>query len=160
MTANSPTLRAIFQFVVVACVASAATGCSSPKRPTIIINSQKPITISYTDTLGPTLYEDHPFIRGSINGVAGNFLVDTGCFSPILSLTAARQCGFKAFWAPPSERTNKFWGEDLAMMKATNIVVELAPGFTVHWPEALVSGQENFFGIVDYRTLKAAHAVF
>ena len=45
------------------------------------------------------------------------------------------------------------------MMKATNIVMELAPGFTVHWSEVLVSGEEEFFGIVDYRTLKAANAV-
>lgn len=45
------------------------------------------------------------------------------------------------------------------MMKATNIVAELAPGFTVHWPEVLVSWEENFFGIIDYRTLKEANAV-
>jgi len=45
------------------------------------------------------------------------------------------------------------------MMKATNITAQLAPGMRVHWPEVLVSGETNFFGIIDYRTLKAANAV-
>jgi len=155
MTANSPILRAVLYFVVGAYV----TGCSSPGKPTVFIKTQKPITISYMDTLGVDRHEDHPFIRGSINGIAGNFIMDTGAFAPMLSISAARRCGFQAFWPPASEKTNIFWGEKIRMMKATNIVVELAPGFTVHWSEVLVSGQEEFFGIVDYRTLKAANAV-
>ena len=125
----------------------------------MFIRTEKPITISYTDTLGVARFEDHPFIRGSINGVAGNFVVDTGSFAPMLTIAAARSCGFQAFWPTSSENTNTFWGEGIPMMKATNIVVELAPGFTVHWSEVLVSDQEEFFGIVDYRTLKAANAV-
>jgi hypothetical protein len=155
MIADSPILRMMRYFVLGACVA----GCSSPGKPTVFIKTQQPITISYTDTLGVAGLEDHPFIRGSINGVSGNFVVDTGSFAPMLTIAAARRCGFQAFWPPASEKTNSFWGEKIRMMKATNIVVELAPGFTVHWPELLVSGEEEIFGIVDYRTLKAANAV-
>jgi hypothetical protein len=151
--------RMFLQLVVVACVAALITGCRSTKRPAVTIDSRKPITMSYSDTVGILRYESHPVIRGSINGVSGNFVIDTGATIPILGIAAARECRFEAFWPPASERTNSFWGEKIRMMKATNIVAEFAPGFRVHWPEVLVSGEEEFFGIIDYRTLKEANAV-
>ena len=98
-------------------------------------------------------------IRASINGVSGQFIIDTGATIPILGVEAARRCRFRPFWPSEKEPTNSFWGEKIRMMKATNLVVELAPGVTVHWPEVLVSGETNFFGIIDYRTLRAANAV-
>ena len=133
--------------------------CRSPNAPTVSHEGEKTITISYKDTVGIFRYPRHPFILGSINGVSGWFLVDTGSETPILGIEAARRCKFDAFWPPVTDTTNSFWGERIRMMKATNIVVQLAPGLTIHWPEVLISGETNFFGIIDYRTLKAANAV-
>jgi hypothetical protein len=151
--------RAFFRWAVVVCLAALMTGCRSTNRPAVTINSEKPITIPYSDTVGILRYESHPVVRGSINGVAGNFVIDTGSTIPILGIAAARQCRFEAFWPPASDATNSFWGEKIRMMKATNIVAEFAPGFSVHWPEVLVSGEKEFFGIIDYRTLKEANAI-
>ena len=149
----------LWQLVAVVCMTALITGCLSTKGPAVAIQSRKPITISYSDTAGILRYETHPVLRGSINGVSGNFVIDTGATIPILGIAAARQCRFEPFWPPASERTNRFWGEKIRMMKATNIVAEFAPGFSVHWPEVLVSGEEEFFGIIDYRTLKEANAI-
>ena len=151
--------RVLFQWVVVGCFAALMTGCQSTNRPAVTIDSKKPITIPYSDTVGILRYESHPVVRGSINGVSGNFIIDTGASIPILGILAARECRFTPFWPPASDRTNSFWGEKIRMMKATNIVAEFAPGFSVHWPEVLVSGENEFFGIIDYRTLKEANAV-
>jgi len=151
--------RLLLQLVVVAWAAGLITGCRSTKGPAVTIHGSKSITIPYSDTVGILRYEGHPVVRGSINGVSGNFVIDTGATIPILGIAAARQCRFEPFWPPASERTNSFWGEKIRMMKATNIVAEFAPGFSVRWPEVLVSGEEEFFGIIDYRTLKEANAV-
>jgi len=151
--------RLFFQLAVVGCVAVLIAGCRSTKRPAVTIDPGKPITIPYSDTVGILRYETHPVVRGSINGVSGNFVIDTGAVIPILGIAAARECRFEPFWPPASERTNSFWGEKVRMMKATNIVAEFAPGFSVRWPEVLVSGEEDFFGIIDYRTLKEANAI-
>jgi hypothetical protein len=151
--------RALSKLALIVCTAGIVTSCRSPNRPTVTHDGEKTITISYTDDGGPFGYARHPFIRGSINGVSGWFLIDTGSETPILGIEAARRCKFNAFWPRASDKTNSFWGESIRMMKATNISAQLAPGMTVHWPEVLVSGETNFFGIIDYRTLKAANAV-
>ena len=135
------------------------TGCNTPGKPDMP-NEARQIRISYIDTTPFLRAEGLPVIRGSINGVAGYFLLDTGATVPILTSTAARRCHFHAYWPSPSEKTNRLWKEDDTMMKATNITAEFAPGFTVHWPEVMVSSVEGFFGIVDYGTLKSAGAVF
>ncbi len=151
--------RVFCHLTIVACITGFIMGCRSPNTPTVRLDGEKRVTIPYSDTVGIFRYERHPFVRCSINGVPGYFTIDTGSDTPILGIEAARRCKFNAFWPPPTDRTNSFWGEKIRMMKATNLVVELAPGVTVHWPEALVTGETNFFGIIDYRTLKAANAV-
>jgi len=151
--------RAISKFALILCLGALMTSCHFPNAPAVAHDGEKAITISYTDTVGIFGFARHPFIRGSINGVPGWFLVDTGSETPILGIEAARRCKFNAFWPPATDKTNSFWGESIRMMKATNITAQLAPGIAVHWPEVLVSGETNFFGIIDYRTLKAANAV-
>jgi hypothetical protein len=139
--------------------AGAATSCRLPNSPIVTVDGKKAVAIPYSDTAGILRYESHPVVRASINGVSGNFIIDTGSSTPILGIEAARRCKFNAFWPPATDKTNSFWGEKIRMMKATNLVAELAPGVIVHWPEVLVTGETNFFGIIDYRTLKAANAV-
>jgi hypothetical protein len=151
--------RAFSKCALFTCLAGLMTGCHSPKAPAVTHEGENTVRIPYTDTVGIFGYPRHPFIRGSINGVSGYFLVDTGSETPILGIEAGRRCKFNAFWPPATDKTNSFWGESIRMMKATNIVAQLAPGVTVHWPEVLVSGETNFFGIIDYRTLKEANAV-
>ena len=143
----------------VAFAACFVVSCRSSRAPIATFQSTEPITISYSDTVGILRYEWHPMIRASINGVSGQFIVDTGATIPLLGIEAARRCKFEAFWPPVGDETNQFWGEKIRMMKATNLVVELARGLTVHWPEVLVTGETNFFGIIDYRTLKTVNAV-
>lgn len=116
------------------------------------------ITIHYTDTYGFQRYEGHPTVDVYINGVAGRLIVDTGATVPILNMTAVHRCGIVL--SPAVAGTNDWWGEQVGMKLATNVTVRLAPNFTVHWPKVLVhQGEEDCFGILDYGTLKAEHAV-
>ena len=52
------------------------------------------------------------------------------------------------------------WGLEIDMKMATNVSLQLAPGFVVHWPKVLVHpGEDVTFGTLDYGTLKAGNAV-
>jgi hypothetical protein len=149
----------LLKFALVACTAGFITSCRSARPLAVTFDAAQTTTISYKDKVGILRYESHPMIRASINGVSGHFMIDTGATIPILGIEASRRCKFKAFWPSASDYTHSFWDEKIRMMKATNLVIELAPGVTVRWPEVLVTGETNFFGIIDYATLKAANAV-
>jgi len=117
------------------------------------------VTISYSDTNG-FLY-GHPGIEASINGVSGSLMIDTGTVAPLLSRQAVRLCGIVLSPSP-----NQWWdGQRMVSMEmATNVTVRLTPNFAIHWPEVAVLSTEdkretNFFGFLDYGTLRAAHAV-
>jgi hypothetical protein len=116
------------------------------------------VTIRYTDSYGVLRFEGHPTVDVSINGVAGRLVVDTGAAVPILNMTVVRRCGI-ALSSEPA-KTGDFWGDKVGMRLATNITVRLAPNFSVYWPKVMVHpGEEDYFGILDYGTLRAGHAV-
>ena len=148
------------QTIFTALVSFAVTGCVSGPRPSVrlCIEGANQVTIPYTDAYGVLRYEGHPTIEVSINSVTGRFIIDTGATVPILNMTAVRRCGIQLSSEPA--KTEDFWGDKVGMKLATNITVRLAPNFTVHWPKVLVHpGDDAYFGILDYGTLKAGHAV-
>jgi Aspartyl protease len=133
-------------------------GCASRQATSVMLAGRGYFTIHYRDTYGLLGSKGHPTVNVSINGVAGRMIVDTGATVPILNMTAVRQCGITL--SPESAKTGDFWGDKVGMRLARNITVRLAPDFTVHWPKVMVHpGEENNFGILDYGTLRAGHAV-
>lgn len=76
----------------------------------------------------------------------------------ILNMTAVRRCGIQI--SSEKAQTGDFWGDKVGMKVATNITLQLAPNFTIHWPRVLIyPAEENHFGLFDYSTLQAGHAV-
>jgi hypothetical protein len=151
-------LRIIFAVLFAAILSYLAIGCASQSQS---------VTISYRDQhYQPPAYGYQPIIKASINGVSGYFVIDTGAMGPVLNSTAARRCGIAVM---PSEGYIIGAGSgNVSMMQATNITVKFSQGFVIHWPLVLVlqgelatpaGTNDNFFGILDYRTLRANHAV-
>ena len=110
------------------------------------------------------VHDVQPTIIGSINGVSGHFLIDTGASGQYLTMTAARRCGITVI--PSQLSTVDAWGDRIPMMEATNITVKLSRDVEIRWPVVLVLTNDNensvnhdFFGILDYETLVSAHAV-
>jgi hypothetical protein len=135
----------------------ALAGCAAPK-PSVMLASSDRVTIPYRDNYGLLRYESHPTVEATINGVTGPFIIDTGATTPMLTMTGVRRCGIAL--APLTNTTAEFWGEKVSMKMATNVTVQLAPALTVQWRKVIVHpGFDAFFGILDYGTLKAGHAV-
>jgi hypothetical protein len=150
--------RTIQTIFLAAFVSLAATGCVSHPAPSVMLAGASHVTIRYTDSYGVLRFEGHPTVDVSINGVAGRLVVDTGAAVPILNMTVVRRCGI-ALSSEPA-KTGDFWGDKVGMRLATNITVRLAPNFSVYWPKVMVHpGEEDYFGILDYGTLRAGHAV-
>lgn len=150
--------RTIQTTFVAALVSLGVAGCISRPEPSVTLEGTSHVTIRYTDTYGVLRFEGHPTVDVSINGIAGRLIVDTGATVPILNMTAVRRCGI-ALSSEPA-KTGDFWGDKVGMRLATNVTVRLAPNFTVHWPKVMVHpGEEDHFGILDYGTLRAGHAV-
>jgi hypothetical protein len=132
-----------------------STGCASHR-----------VTLDYTDShLKPPARGVQPVLEGSINGVSGHFVIDTGAMGATLTATAVQRCGIAV---TPSDGFAIGVGGKVAMMQATNVTVRLAQDVTIHWPIILVlpKGHSNpadtnddFFGILDYRTFAVRHAV-
>lgn len=117
------------------------------------------ITLSYSDRKG--FPYAHPRINAKINGVQGWFVIDTGTVMPLLSKQAVRRCGITVT-ASKDNLVNR--GHMLRMQVATNVTVRLAPDFSIHWGTVDVLPTEdkretNFFGFLDYGTMRAGHAV-
>lgn len=147
-------VRVVIAIVVTGLMSWLAVGCASDQRK-----------LSYFDSDdGRMVHDVHPIINGSINGVSGHFLIDTGASGQYLSMTAVRRCGITV---TPSQRFSlDAWGNRIAMMEATNISVKLSRDVEIRWPLVMVltstnedSVDQNFFGILDYETLASAHAV-
>ena len=146
--------RAIISIVATGLISCLAAGCASGQRK-----------ISYSDSdSGRMVHGVHPVVIGSINGVSGHFLIDTGASGQYLSMTAVRRCGIAV---TPSQRFSvDAWGNHIAMLEATNVTVKLSHDVEIRWPLVMVltssnedSIDQNYFGILDYETLESAHAV-
>jgi hypothetical protein len=132
------------------------TGCFSSTRLKPAFGSEGTVTIHYGEG-----WLGYPVIQGSINGVRGEFLIDTGANEPILTMRAIRECRIPLALG---SRSGAFVGDErpkqFGIVKGeVNIEIE---GATITVGNAAVVsgvGSENWFGLIDYRTLKACHAV-
>src|ERR1035437_2360351 len=125
------------------------------------------VTISYVDVHSkPPAYGCQPIIEASINGVTGHFVIDTGAMGPTLTKTAVSRCGIAV--TPSKGYIVGAGGGNIPMMQATNVTVRIWQGVAIHWPIVLVfpSGlpqppgtNDNFFGLLDYGSLRAHNAV-
>jgi hypothetical protein len=124
------------------------------------------VSIDYDDLhYLPPVYGDQAIVKGSINGVSGYFIIDTGAMQPMITHTAVERCGLVP---TPSKGVGvDAWGKQMNLMQATNVTVKLAPAVAIHWPVvgvlpgdiAHLQGTNFFLGIIDYCTLKTGRAV-
>ena len=158
--------RRIFGILAVVLSTFLAAGCASHPGSGPGAGRTGQITIPYTDSADLPIYASRPTIEASINGVSGRFILDTGAASPSLTTTAVRRCGIAE--SRSSTIGVDTSGSEVPLMSATNVTVKLAPEFSIHFPTVLVlptqldagSGtNQDFFGVLDYRTLRAGHAV-
>ena len=134
------------------------TGCSSSPKPSVSFVGINQVTIPYRDTSGVFRFEEHPHIMASINGVTGMFIIDTGATVPILTKMGARKCGIEV----SSNRGTKLetWDGRGHAEVISNVTVRLTPQVAVTWKRAVLHpGDAEFFGIIDYASLKAARAL-
>src|SRR5436190_1455512 len=116
-------------------------GCAPFSKPAVIWEGTNTMVIRYSDNYGLRRFADHPIVEASINGVTGPFVIDSGTTIPILTMTGARRCGVRILPAPVA--TGDTWGDQIGMKVATNVSLQLAPGFVVHWPKVLVHPGED-----------------
>jgi hypothetical protein len=114
------------------------------------------VTITYDEG-----WLGRPVIVGSINGVRGRFLIDTGANEPVLTMKAIRECRIAL---SRGARLAASLGDDrpkqLRYVEG-NVTVEL-DGASITWGSPSVAaglGSDDWFGVIDYRTLKASKAV-
>lgn len=153
--ANPMSTRIILIIAAAAFLDLFAVGCASQR-----------VTVAYVDRqFKPPVRGVQPVLEGSINGVPGRFVIDTGAMAPMLSQTAIERCGITAI---PSEGFGLGVGGKIALLQATNVTFRVAPDFAIHWRTIMVFSKDisvpsetndDFFGILDYRTLEAWHAV-
>ena len=133
-------------------------GCASNKRPTFVFNGTNQVTIPYSETGAFLHFAGLPTVTASINGVTGTFIIDTGAQGPLLTTTAVRRCGI--FASPSADKGVGVWGEQFPLEVATNVTVQFTPNFAIHYSKIMVSPEKgNNFGLLDYGTLRTAHAV-
>jgi hypothetical protein len=125
--------------------------CASPGNPDFVFTNTNKVTMPFSEAGAMLSFAGHPTINGSINGVTGKFIIDTGAPGPLLTATAVRRCGIIAL--PSLSKGAGFWGDAFPLKKATNVTVRFTPDFAVHYTEVLVSPEEGpHFGLLDYGT--------
>jgi len=134
-----------------------SSGCASESRRAVFrFESRAAVTIPYEEG-----WLGRPVIEGSINGVRGKFLIDTGANEPVLTMKAIRRCGI-----PLSHKTKAagFAGNDaLHQLRLVDgdVSIEIQ-GARLTWGNVPILsglGSDEWFGLIDYHTLKAAHAI-
>ena len=139
-----------------------AAGPAERARPTAVASEdvQGSVVLSFEES--PMQVGGLPTLKASINGVGGNFVIDTGAGVPILTRVAAERCNVTL---RPERETQKvdILGGITPMRIARNVTIEFSPHFKVHYSMVYVDASESrdwpWFGIIDYQTLKAANAV-
>jgi hypothetical protein len=116
-------------------------------------------------TLGYTYGRWLPVLDGSINGISGHFVIDTGSSAPMLTQTAIERCSIAL---TTNHGSGYGVGGKIEPMLATNVTISLTQGVTFHLRSVAVfpklgdksaNTNSDFFGIIDYRTLAARGAV-
>jgi hypothetical protein len=131
---------------------------SAGKTELVFTSATNKITMPFSESGAMLSFAGHPTLEASINGVRGRFIIDTGAPGPLLTATAVRRCGLLLL--PSSSKGKGFWGDAFPLKKTTNVTVRFTPDFAIHYAEVLVSPEEGpHFGLLDYGTLRSAHAI-
>ena len=109
---------------------------------------------------GPLRARGLPCVEASINGVKGIFIVDTGANTPYLTKTGADRCHLVTS-AKVVKKVDMFYAPKAGMKEAKNVTIEFGDsGVKIKWSKAIVDDRKDpWFGLIDYHTLKAMHAV-
>jgi hypothetical protein len=100
-----------------------------------------------------------PYIEASINGVRGVFIIDTGANAPYLTMTTARRCHLSLADAK-TKNIDMYYAQSVPMKVAEDVTIVVAPGLSIRWSKAVVDPRDDsYFGLLDYHTLRAMHAV-
>ena len=151
-------LRSIIAALAMLSLGLLLSGCASSRKPTFDLGGMNRVTIPFEVSGAFLSFTGHPTVKGTINGVNGRFIIDTGAPGPLLTMTAVRRCGIIA--CPSRSRGADMFGVQFPLKVATNITIRFTPQFSVHYAEVLVSPEEgDHFGLLDYGTLRSAHAV-
>lgn len=145
-------------FAALACVC-AWTGCASAPKSVVVSVDKNRTTISFSEAGAfQPFFAGHPSITGTLKGVSGRWIIDTGAPGPLLTKAAVRKCGITTL--PSRSKGGDMWGKSFPLERATNVTIHFTSAFSVHYDEILVSPDKGpHFGLLDYGTLRAAHAV-
>jgi hypothetical protein len=137
------------------------TGCSLLSgHPRVSATATDRVVIHYEENLQGS--EWRPVIEVLIDGHRGKFLVDSGAGVPVLTMEAVRECKL-----PLSGKTHRlgFVGNDkpgLVNQVDGSVVLEIGAGVSITWTNPYVVsgvGSDDWFGLLDYKTLRAAGAI-
>jgi hypothetical protein len=130
-------------------------GCSGPKSIGTASLGHSVVIHYHEGWLG------RPVIAGSINGVRGEFLIDTGANEPILTMKAIRECRIPLAEGTRSEAFIGDAGPKHFGIVKGDVKIEVE-GATIQIANASVVsglGSDKWFGLIDYHTLRACHAI-
>ena len=138
-------------------VALASSGCALlPQQAALKFTDSTVVTIPYEEDMS-----GRPVIEGSINGVHGKFLIDTGASVPLLTTRAVQQ---GKILLSSKTRLSKFIGDDAPSKFRRvegDVILNLAK-VNIIWSDVFVApglDREEWLGVIDYQTLKTAYAV-
>jgi hypothetical protein len=138
--------------------AALLTGCATPMgHPRVDFHGSAIAVVPFAEERASD--GGLPVIVLSKNGVAGRFLVDTGSSGPMFTSRTIREWQLSVTEAEATARLAD--GTKARAQLVKNVTVNVSPEITLHWGEVYVSPENNadYFGMIDYNTLKKAHAV-
>ena len=137
------------------------SGCASaPNQPLSEVQGDGKVIVHYSEELRGG--QPHPVIEGTINGVRGKFLIDTGASDPVLTMKAIHACGIKLLKETAEVGTIGDRFPTKLRRAEGKVKIEFGPHVIVTCGNAYVTegiGSDFWFGLLDYRTLNAAHAI-
>lgn len=139
-------------------LALGSTGCSLTTHPPKIQFLESGRATWHLQHESP-LAGGRPILEGGINGVNGPFIIDTGANVPHLTMTAVRRCHLSLSPGKTTYVDVNYAGR-VTMKVVEDVTLVIHPRITVRWSIAVVDPVErSYFGLIDYQTLKAMHAV-
>lgn len=147
-----------FTSLVLAILALTVSGCAlTHHHPKIEFPESGRAILHFSDH--PMTANGLPFIESSINGVRGTFIIDTGANAPYLTMTAVRRCHL-SLSDSKRKTVDMYYASGVEMKVAEDVMVTIAPRLSFRWSKAVVDPRDDsYFGLLDYHTLKAMHAV-
>jgi hypothetical protein len=143
-------------------LAFALSGCAlSHHRPEIEFPDSGRAILHFKDS--PLVARGLPYIEASIHGEEGTFIIDTGANAPYLTMNAVRRCRL-SFSDTETKKADIYHGKGVPMKVTRDVKIVIAKRLSIHWSKAVVDPREDayfgsYFGLLDYHTLKAMHAV-